>query len=170
MMTDSFAKVSGCLLLYNLFLIQYNKMMIRCIFCLLLCAVSPLAVAETHGYLGFWHNPNDPLTVPETKTTQENNNREDARAEIEQFCSEQDKSLKNGQSGCFSITPLHDTCAAVAWSRKRGLMSPDNIVISIHPKFQKVAKLASKACRKQFGWFARCEIETVYCTDKQMYE
>lgn len=138
-------------------------------FLLILYLISPLTLADTYGYLGFWHHPNQPHTIPQTKTTRENNNQQQADAEINQFCEQHDQQLTE-QSGCFHITPLHNTCAAVAWSRKRGLISPDNIVISILPDFSKVAKLASKSCRQQYGWFARCEVETVYCTDSTMYQ
>lgn len=143
----------------------------RNIWLLILYFMSSLALAETYGYVGFWHDPNNAQIIPEVKTTRENNdNFEDAYTEINQFCIAKDKLLNNGNRGCFFITPLQNTCAAVAWSRKRGLLSPDNIAVVVNPDFKKVGKLASKACRKQYGWFARCELETVYCTDTKKYQ
>lgn len=137
---------------------------------LILCLIAPFAWANnTYGYLGFWHNPHDSRTVPQTKTTRENNSLAEAEAEMQQFCSRHDQILPDGTTGCFALTPIQNTCAAAAWSHKRGLMRPDNVYIATHADFHQVGKIAYKLCKQNNGWFARCEVETVYCSSSEMY-
>lgn len=140
----------------------------------LLAMILPITHAETstpstHGYIGFWYNPTENHSVPQTKTTQENHNKINAETEIQQFCAQYDQNLPDGMTGCFALTPLQNTCAAAAWSHKRGLLRPDNVYIAQHPDFHQVGKLAHQMCRQENGWFARCEVETVYCTDREQY-
>lgn len=138
-------------------------------FVLFFCLIaSPLSHAQAYGFLGFWRNPNQHDTIPYTKTTKENLSQKDAQNAINAFCQQRDIGLSN-KTGCFAITPLHNTCAAVAWSRKRGLMSPSNMYIAVERDFKKVAKLAYRACRSSNGWGANCEVETVYCTNSEYY-
>lgn len=137
---------------------------------LLLCLLVPNALADTYGYIGFWHNPTQPNSVPQTKTTRENSSQADANVEMQQFCTQHDQFLPNGMTGCFAVTALRNTCVAAAWSHKRGLMRPDNVYIARDTDFHKVGKLAQKMCRQDNGWFARCEVETVYCTDDAQYD
>lgn len=140
------------------------------LFTLLISFLSPMTLADSYGYLAFWHHPNDAQSVPHTKTTRENASQADADAELNTFCQQYDQQLSPNTSGCFAVTPLQNTCAAAAWSHKRGLMRPNNIYIATDPDFKRVAKLALKSCKKDNGWFARCEVETVYCTDGQQYQ
>lgn len=147
-------------------------MILRKILIVLMC-YAPLTWANTHGYLGFWYDANQTQSVPRTKTTRENSSQTEAEHEIQQFCQNQDAQLSqsnsNGNSGCFALTPLQNTCVAAAWSHKRGLLRPDNVYIAQHPDFHEVGKMAHKMCKQNNGWFARCEVETVFCTDREMY-
>lgn len=141
------------------------------IFPLLFALWLPHAIADnTYGYIAFWYNPTEANSVPQTKTTRENNTQADAETEIQQFCAQYNQQLPDGTTGCFGVTALQNTCAAAAWSHKRGLMRPDNVYIAQHHDFRKVGKLAKKMCRQDNGWFARCEVETVYCTDHAQYQ
>lgn len=130
------------------------------------------SAADTYGYLAFWQNPSDSSDVLHIKTTRENQNQAAAADELAAYCRGQDAlaGVRPDQAtGCQSVMPLRNTCAAVAYPRAHNRMTTENVVVISSPLFSNVHQTAINQCLRKFGSEGRCAIEASFCTASDYY-
>ncbi|WP_416192277.1 DUF4189 domain-containing protein [Neisseria sp. CCUG12390] len=138
-----------------------------------LCALAVTAqAADSYGYLAFWQNPADSSDGLRIKTTRENLNQVEAANELAAYCRGQD-ALAGVQAdqatGCQSVMPLQNTCAAVAYPRAHQRMTTENVVVISSPLFKSLHQTALNQCAKKFGTQGQCAIEASFCTSSDYY-
>ncbi|QEY25057.1 DUF4189 domain-containing protein [Neisseria animalis] len=132
---------------------------------------SGAVAADSYGFLALWQNPND-VRDTQVKTTRENATYAAAKEELDAYCRAQDTLAgvpPGGATGCKTVVPLHNTCAALAYPKAEIRLTPENAVIITSPRFKSVHQTAISQCMKKYGSAGQCTLELAYCTANDYY-